>query len=171
MTILFLDTEFTSLDQPNPDLISLGLVNEIGDFFYAELPPESYSRRASDWVRGNVLPSLWGGRWELPKAELSAHLVAWIEAQNDRAMIVTDAPDYDFALIKPLLNPWPRNLAKQAMLFDSYAMGVERQPWLSGVMAAYHASTKRPGHHALYDAQAHRAGMMAALYAGWKLKW
>lgn len=38
--ILFLDTEFTSLDQPKPGLISLALVSEIGDFFYVELPPD-----------------------------------------------------------------------------------------------------------------------------------
>lgn len=168
---LFLDTEFTSLDHPDPDLISIGLVNEIGDFFYAELPPESYIDRASYWVRGNVLPRLWGGRWEMPRTELSICLVAWIEAQGAPAVIVADAPDDDFALIKPLLNPWPRNLAKQPMIFDSYSMGVDRQPWLSGVMAAYHASSNHPEHHAWYDAEGLRIGLMAAMETGWKPKW
>ncbi len=40
---------------------------------------------------------------------------------------------YDFELIKPLLNPWPRNLSRQPMRFDSLAMGVDRQAWLVDV--------------------------------------
>lgn len=69
-----------------------------------------------------------------------------------------------------ILNPWPHNLPKQAMIFDSYTMGVNRQPWLSGVMAEYHTAT-HPEHHALHDAQALRAGIRAALDAGWMPKW
>lgn len=164
--ILFLDTEFTGLDHPDPDLISVGLVNEAGDAFYAELPPETYIERASSWVRGHVLPLLWGGRFEMPRAEISAQLVAWISAIGDQTISVTDSPDYDFELIKPLLDPWPSNLARQAMVFDSYVMGAELQPWLAGVMEAYHTNG-RPQHHAMHDAQALRVGMMMALEKGW----
>lgn len=84
-------------------------------------------------------------------------------------MIVTNAPDYDFELLKSLLEPWPRNLAKQAIIFDSYALGVNRQAWLAGVMADYHTSAKLE-HNALHDAQALRVGMLVALERGWKPK-
>ncbi len=92
--ILFLDTEFTTIDNP-PDLISLALVNEHSqsDFFYAELPRADYQHAASAWVRNNVLPLLWGGSWAMPIQELSARLVKWIEDQDNRCMIVTDAPN------------------------------------------------------------------------------
>lgn len=166
--ILFLDTEFTSLDEPT-NLISLALVNEHRDFFYAELPSGDYRDGASLWVRGNVLPLLWGGTWEIPRPELSARLVAWIEAIEDRCMIVTDSPEFDFELLKPLLNPWPRNLALQPMRFDSFAMGPNRQAWLLGIRERFHTKGK-PEHHALYDAQALHEAMMAALDAGWRPK-
>ena len=169
--ILFLDTEFTSLEQANPSLISLALVDERGSYFYAELPPASYIHRASPWVQANVLPLLWGGSYRVPITELPERLITWIEAIEDRAMIVTDSPDFDFDLmLKPLLDPWPRNLARQPMIFDSYAMGTNRQAWLSGVMADYH-SVERPDHHALHDAQALRLGLMAALERGWMPRW
>lgn len=166
--ILFLDTEFTTIDNP-PDLISLALVNEHSqsDFFYAELPRADYQHAASPWVRNNVLPLLWGGSWAMPMQELSARLVRWIEDQDDRCLIVTDAPEYDFELIKPLLNPWPRNLSRQPMRFDSLAMGVNRQAWLVDVRRRFHTK-EQPAHHALCDAQALRETMMAALAAGWQ---
>jgi len=59
--ILFLDTEFTGLDQDKPDLISLALVDEAGREFYAELPPSHYAVQCNEWVHFNVLPHLWGG--------------------------------------------------------------------------------------------------------------
>ena len=166
--LLFLDTEFSSLEQSNPSLISLALVREDGDFFYAEAPSASYLGRASPWVHEHVLPLLWNGSYRMLLPDLSANVVAWIEAVPERTMIVTDAPDFDFELmLKPLLDLWPRNLARQAMLFDSYSMGVDRQEWLGKVMADYHAAGW-PAHHALHDAQALRAGLMAALERGWR---
>ena len=166
--ILFLDTEFTSLDNP-PDLISLALVNEHShtNFFYAEVPRDDYQHAASPWVRHNVLPLLWGGSWAMPMADMSARLVKWIEANEDRCMIVTDSPEYDFELIKPLLNPRPVNLARQPMRFDSLAMGVNRQAWLLDVRNRFHTK-EQPAHHALCDAQALREAMRAALAAGWR---
>lgn len=165
--MLFLDTEFTGLDQTNPSLISLALVKDDGDFFYAELPPAGYLHRADLWVRENVLPLLWGGSYRMAPDELSEKLVAWIEAIAGDAMIVTDSPEYDFdMMLKPLLDPWPNNLARQALRFDSFTMGPDRQPWLSGVMEGFH-NQEQPPHHALYDALALREGMMAARTAGW----
>ncbi len=40
MIRICLDIEFTGLDQDKPDLSSIGLADEAGREFYAELPPE-----------------------------------------------------------------------------------------------------------------------------------
>ena len=165
--LLFLDTEFTGLHL-NPGLISLGLVDETGKrTFYAELPEESYRSRCTDWVVENVLPLLEGGNSIVPIDALRIRLQEWIESFDDRTMLITDSPDYDFELIKLLFaGSWPKNLSKQPMQFDSYAMGEDRQPSLERTMQNYH-STARPEHHALHDAFALRTGMVAALDLGW----
>lgn len=59
-TRIFLDTEFTGLDQ-GAQLISIGLVSENGHCFYAELTDFDASR-ASAWVRENVLVLLSGSQ-------------------------------------------------------------------------------------------------------------
>jgi hypothetical protein len=165
--LLFLDTEFTGLHL-NPNLISLGLVDETGKHtFYAELPEEFYRSRCTDWVVENVLPLLEGGNSILQIDDLKIRLKEWIESFDDQAMLITDSPDFDFELIKLLFaGYWPGNLAKQPMQFDSYAMGEDRQPSLERAMKSYH-SPGRPEHHALHDAFALRAGMVAALDLGW----
>ena len=127
-----------------------------------------YEHRASYWVRENVLPLLWAGSYRMPAWEMAEKLVQWIEAIDDRGMMITDAPEFDFEFVKALLLPaWPRNVAKECMRFDSYAMGPNMQEWLEAVMAEYH-NEQRPEHHALHDAHSLRLGMMAALDAGWR---
>lgn len=165
--LIFIDTEFTGLGQQQPKLISLGMVDESARSFYGELPSEYYRQECSEWVVANVLPLLWGGDHVLPEALLKEKLQAWIEDIQDCAIIVTDSPDYDFELVKPFLDPWPRNLAKASLRFDETALGVNRQTWLSGVMAKHH-TPERPEHHALHDAFALREGAMAAIEKGWQ---
>lgn len=53
---LFLDTEFTGLHQ-NTTLISIALVAETGEKFYAELADYDESR-VDDWLRENVISKL-----------------------------------------------------------------------------------------------------------------
>ena len=165
--LIVIDTEFTGLDQIQPKLISLGMVDETCRSFYAEWPAIDYRQECSEWVVENVLPHLWGGQYILPEAQLKERLRAWIEDIQDRAMFVTDSPDFDFELVKPLLDPWPRNLAKVPLQFDVTSMGVNKQDWLAGIMDRYH-TPERPGHHALHDAFALREGFMAALERGWR---
>lgn len=156
MMLLFLDTEFTGLDQENPSLISLALVKEDGDFFYAELAPTCYVHRASGWVRQNVMPHLWGGSYRTLTEELSAKVCAWIDAIPGKVTVVTDAPNYDFEqMLKPLLVPWPQNLAKQPVIFDRLALGECHRETLEIYRGAYFTPDK-PEHHALHDAQALR---------------
>ena len=56
MTKIFFDTEFTGLHQKTT-LISIGLVAETGETFYAELTDYDKSQ-VNDWVRDNVIAKL-----------------------------------------------------------------------------------------------------------------
>lgn len=153
--ILFLDTEFTGLGQRNPRLISLGLVSEDGRHtFYAELPSDTYLPECAPWVRENILPLLDGGDHILQPDELRQRLVEWIGALGV-VRIVTDAPDYDFALLKAALGTLPENVDSKAIWFDSYTLGSAHQELLESYREGYFRSRK-PAHHALHDAQALR---------------
>lgn len=56
MTKIFFDTEFTGLHQ-NTTLISIGLVAENGNTFYAEFTDYDKSQ-VNDWIRDNVIKNL-----------------------------------------------------------------------------------------------------------------
>lgn len=58
MSRIFFDTEFIE-DGATIDLLSIGLVAENGDEYYAE-PEEAKRTRADAWVSKNVLPHLHG---------------------------------------------------------------------------------------------------------------
>lgn len=59
MTKIFFDTEFTGLHQ-NTTLISIGLVAESGETFYAELTDYD-KEQVDDWIQKNVIDKLkWG---------------------------------------------------------------------------------------------------------------
>lgn len=166
IVLIFLDTEFTGLNQIKPDLVSIGLVDETGREFYAELPPATYQVQLSEWTHNNVVPHLWGGKYIQRLDQIRGRLLPWITEIQDKAMIVTDCPDADFELLKPLLLTWPKNLAKFPMFFSSWSMGDNKQPALEKIMQS-HFTPECPQHHALHDAHALRLGMQYALESGW----
>lgn len=160
--MVFLDTEFTGFDEPEPLLISVALVREDGECFYAELPPGQYAYRASHWVRENVMVHLWGGSYCQDIDALTLHLQDWFKSIPDQVVILTDAPNYDFELmLKPLLRQWPVNLHKQAMMFDSHALGECSRETLALERRRYYVHDK-PEHHALHDAMALRQAWLKA---------
>jgi 3' exoribonuclease, RNase T-like len=57
MTKIFLDTEFTGLHQKTT-LISMALVAETGEAFYAEFTDYN-NLQVSDWLNENVIAKLW----------------------------------------------------------------------------------------------------------------
>ncbi len=57
--VIFLDTEFSSLDPYSGEIISIGLVKPDGVELYLEL---EYDVEVSDWVKANVLPLFTGPR-------------------------------------------------------------------------------------------------------------
>jgi hypothetical protein len=106
MTKVFFDTEFTGLHQ-NTTLISIGLVAESGESFYAEL--DDYDeKQVNDWIRENVISKLRleqrglmarGNSSEYfgNKKQLAAYLRTWLN-QFESIEIWSDCLAYDWVL-------------------------------------------------------------------------
>lgn len=109
---LYLDTEFTDLHH-EAKLISIALVDENGESFYAELTDTYEPGECSDFVMNFVRPFLRGGQYEMTFTECALAIGAWIEERAATCIIVSDAPTWDMPYLKKLLHPiWPANLAE-----------------------------------------------------------
>ena len=150
--LIFLDTEFT--DFVDTDLISIGLVDEVGREFYAELT--DYRLEAcSDFVRETVVPLLKqhktrveGTQWEVARA-----LNEWLQPYEQECTICFDystdwylmakmlllLPDEDRPMFLTTKNIWG-DLDQQA--FDWFWLERDTIGW-------------KP-HMALYDAHANK---------------
>lgn len=157
--LLFIDTEFSGLGQRWPRLISIGLISEDRQHsFYAELPPESYSKKRSHWVLENVLPNLEGGDCIKQPAELQESLSNWV-TQFGMVRIATDSLNYDFKFLQSILDPWPINIDKSPLLLTIEHLN-DYHKFGSGVERAFAEGLRR--HHALDDAKANLLGWIAA---------
>jgi DNA polymerase III epsilon subunit-like protein len=153
--LLFLDTEYTGLDQTRPKLISLALVSEDGRReFYVELADTWVPDDCTAFVKREVVPLLDGPR--LPRAEACAGLRTWI-ADAPRAVQVACDSDTDWHFLLDLLGkPWPANLAGHR--FDLRPL-IDTTVY-DRTVAAYYRTDDRE-HHALADARAYRRGWLA----------
>jgi hypothetical protein len=107
---IFLDTEFTDLVSDNK-LISIALVDEDENFFYAELTDTYESKDCSEFVKSYVLPFLKGGDYKMTYNECALKLGNWIEARNVKCMIASDNPTWDIPHLNKMLQVlWPENL-------------------------------------------------------------
>ena len=159
--LLFIDTEFTGLNQRWPRLISIGLVSEDGRHsFYAELPPESYTEKLTPWVQSNVLPLLNGGDCVMQPDALRLRLAAWLGALG-AVRIVTNAPSFDFSFLRATLSTWPSSVNTVPIRFDTHILGSAHQELLEAHLNGYF-STEKPQHHALHDANALRRAWVKA---------
>lgn len=106
MTKVFFDTEFTGLHQ-NTTLISIGLVAETGETFYAELTDYDESQ-VDDWIRENVINKLWVDGpaicWDTKKIVakndtefVRENLISWFK-QFRKVEIWSDCLSYDWVL-------------------------------------------------------------------------
>jgi len=87
---IFFDTEFTDLTE-NAALISIGMVDEAGDEFYAELS-DTYSPDAcSEFCRREVLPHLEGGTVQRSLGDLREVLREWLTAKGEGVVLVCDS--------------------------------------------------------------------------------
>lgn len=160
MSLIFLDTEFSALPNsdplvgylPKPSLISIGLVTESGDSFYAE-STDFKVRFCSDFVRHNVLPLLTGPR--LTPDDLRIALNNFLSAQPEGSQIACDYY-FDFELLVSAVGLLPPNL--QRGYVDMAKIGDEETA--IEAKEAYFA-TGRFRHYALHDAEALRIGWLA----------
>jgi hypothetical protein len=112
MTNLFLDTEFTGLHQ-NTTLISIGLVAETGQTFYAECTDYDISQ-VNDWIQENVINNLVLADYthnvnlneftiKGDKEAVKDALTHWL-SQFDQMEIWSDCLAYDWVLFCQLYN-------------------------------------------------------------------
>ena len=111
---IFFDTEFTGLHQ-NTTLISIGLIAETGETFYAELT--DYDKgQVDDWLQENVINNLMGlepiGKPNAPislppgcycgdKNRIAWELGRWL-SQWDNVEMWSDCLSYDWVLFNQL---------------------------------------------------------------------
>jgi hypothetical protein len=113
---LFLDTEFTDL-RPGAKLISIALVDENENYFYAELTDTWNISDCSLFVKTDVLPYLKGAKYQMSWYKCAAEMCKWIEERNEECMLAMDNPGWDFPFLKPMLDTlWPPNLLKNYYL-------------------------------------------------------
>lgn len=149
---LFLDTEFT--DFTNPELISIGIVDERGREFYAErndFPREM----CSDFVRETVLPLL--GQYPaglvVNKYQIVHALLQWLEDYRDSG--ATICVDYitDWELFIDLMG----KTSAMEFITGENIWGNLDLP----LIERWWQETEYPRHMALYDARANRHGYTA----------
>jgi hypothetical protein len=106
MTKVFFDTEFTGLHQ-GATLVSIGLVAETGQQFYAEFDDYDVSQ-VDEWLQGNVIDKLWlnyQGNAAFPeewyirgnKQEIKEALTVWLK-QFEQVEMWSDCLSYDWVL-------------------------------------------------------------------------
>lgn len=105
---IFFDTEFTGLHQ-NTTLISIGLISEDGDTFYAELTDYDKSQ-VDDWLKENVIDNLTVpdnvgeqlvNTFKGHTAVVSVHLQNWL-SQWKHVEMWSDCLAYDWVLFNQL---------------------------------------------------------------------
>jgi len=151
----FLDTEFTRM---NGLLISLALVAESGQEFYAEASDGWTPGECSEFVVRNVLPHLSGTpEVSLTRATFRYALPRWLGALGEPATVVYDLRA-DWRVLGALFDDAPNQFGVHVTLLrwrDS-AMEERFARWMDAWFAE-----NGPRHNALVDARGFRAGVRA----------
>jgi len=141
---IFIDTEFTNLIAPQ--LLSIGLVAESGEEFYAELPADA--KECSEFVREVVLPQLGQDpHAQMTDTELFINLNAWlrlVRPRNEGLEICYDAA-VDWSLLNQVLNGQVPEWCSPRLIDDRISELLRHD---------FHVKTGLPEHHALHDARA-----------------
>lgn len=150
--LVFMDTEFTDFDYPQ--LISIGLVSESGERFYAEMSNGWSREGCSDFVVERILPQLTAGDFLQERSYAARRLADWLAEFGAPVRVVSDAPRYDWVLMLDLLaGLLPENLCPEPLAFYSDSFP-ELVPLLQE--ARGRAFDQASAHHALNDAEALR---------------
>lgn len=95
---IFFDTEFTGLHQ-NTSLVSIGIVDEKGREFYAELMDYDPGQ-VDDWIQQNVINNL-SGKNRVGMRKLRTQLTSWLGAY-DKVEVWSDCLAYDWVLFNQI---------------------------------------------------------------------
>jgi 3' exoribonuclease, RNase T-like len=148
---LFLDTEFT--DFVNPELISIGIVDESGREFYAER--NDFPREAcSEFVVETVLPLLGQSDGIVgTQQHIASQLERWLEEYRESGAIICVDYHTDWHLFQGLLSELPKRGNFEFITHDNIWSNLD-----SRSITQWWSDTQLPQHHALYDAYANRHG-------------
>lgn len=170
---VFFDTEFTGL-RKDTTLISIGMISENGETFYAELNDYN-EKQCDDWIKKNVLENLLtrylrhidekpfvknvhtGDKHSVAKA-----LYMWLK-QFDEVQFVSDVCHYDMVLlidlfgsafdlpknVSPVCYDINQDIAKHYGISDREAFDKSREEIVSELCKSEIDGVK---HNALYDA-------------------
>lgn len=171
--IIFFDTEFTGLHK-DTTLISIGLVSETGEKFYAEF--NDYDEwQVTPWIEETVLPNLM--HWDIDynhtlpewfnygsKEEIKVKLLNWL-SQWDFIDWVSDVSHYDFVLLIDLLfgNALDISPDKYSPICHDINTGIatyfdieERDAFnmsREDILASHGCTVEGEKHNSLYDAE------------------
>ena len=165
---MFIDTEFEDL-RDDAGLISIGLVNEAGDEFYAELTDTWRRDRCSAFVEETVLPLLDASKnRRLSRVQLCVRLFDWLleRSVGQEALTMVADSDWDWHMFVVLFQPMARVLDMWTL--DVYLDGKTLRlrfdmPSFEQVeerMALMETVYNGRQHHALVDARALRFALM-----------
>lgn len=164
----FIDTEFTSIDANRMrGLISVGLVAQDGQEFYAELSDTWDDSMCSLFVLDTVIPLLQGGEHTMGVEALAVRLKDWIEGLTDKEVILrSDCPDLDWPFLAEIFNAhgWPKNLRKKCgTIYFSHDYQINRY---QAALGDYWKANAARQHHALVDAKSLLFAWKAAIKRG-----
>lgn len=173
---IYFDTEFTGLKK-DTDLISIGMIDEVGRTFYAEFSDFDINK-CDDWIKHNVLSHMYNynktpevdAAWNLGVAstqifgtreEIKEELIKWLSIYKS-VQFVSDVCHYDFVLlidifgtvwdlpksVNPACHDINQDIAKYYNISEKKAFDVCREDIVS------HMIPSNPlKHNALWDAR------------------
>jgi hypothetical protein len=148
---LFLDTEFT--DFTDPQLISIGIVDEQDREFYAE-STEFRRELCSQFVVETVIPLLGQSSGIVgTQQHIALQLAGWLEQYRDGGAIICVDYHTDWHLFQGLLSELPKRGNFDFITHENIWSNLD-----SGRITQWWSDTQLPQHHALYDAYANRHG-------------
>jgi hypothetical protein len=149
VTLLFIDTEFTSLQAP--DLISVALVDESGREFYAERSDFAVEA-CTPFVLAEVLPLLGPVRSRKPFGAIQRELADWLEPYSSGQAVICCDDHRDWTLFCELLGDAVPSWVRVAWIASQLN---------EAVLADYFARSGVRRHHALDDAHGNRLAFAA----------
>ena len=180
--LIFFDMEFTGLHR-NTTPISLGMVTEKGDTFYAEFTDYDIGQ-CDDWIRENILEKLLFnkkdylcklGKNTMMKSDytdISSMLNAWLEhvRNEEEVQFVSDVCHYDMmlladlitnggtafnlpAFISPVCHDINHDIAECYEISDKEAFNKSREE----ILTDFKRTVDGTKHNSLYDARVIKA--------------